>query len=117
MKLPCEKHTRYIKIRTFNPSDSLQEFTVPANATSIEVDCIAPSGNAGVGGAGYGGRVKCTLAVTAGQKLYFYVGSAGTGAPVYNASDIRTNKNGVTDTTSLQSRLVVAGGGGNGDIY
>lgn len=97
--------------KTFSPSSGLQSWVVPTGLSSITVDCVAAKGN----GNGYGGRVQCVLSVTPGQTLYFAVGSANTSTanPSYNASDIRTNGNGITDTTSLQSRLVVAGGGGN----
>lgn len=97
--------------KTFNPSGSFQTYVVPKGVTKLQVDCVAAKGN----GNGYGGRVQCVLSVTPGQTLYLAVGSASTSAatPTYNASDIRTNGNGITDTTSLQSRLVVAGGGGN----
>jgi hypothetical protein len=59
--------------------------------------------------------VQCVLPVTVGQTLYFYVGATNSdfNVPEYNASDIRTDNTGVTDSTSLSSRLVVAGGGGS----
>lgn len=97
--------------KTFNPSSSFQTYVVPKGVNKLKVDCVAAKGN----GNGYGGRVVCVLTVTPGQTLYLFVGSANTSTatPTYNASDIRTNANGITNTTSLQSRLVVAGGGGN----
>lgn len=118
--MKCVRKTirKYYKINTFNFIDfnTLQEFTVPANCTSIKVDCVAAPGRAsGSQGSsfGYGGRVQTTLAVTPGQILYFFVGSRSGTSATYNASDIRTDNTGVLDSTSLQSRLVVAGGGGS----
>lgn len=97
--------------KTFNPSGNFQTYVVPKGVTKLQVNCVAAKGN----GSGYGGRVQCVLSVTPGQTLYLAVGSANTsaGTPTYNASDIRTNNAGITNTTSLRSRLVVAGGGGN----
>lgn len=99
--------------KTFSPSLSFQTFTVPNGVTSIQVDCVAARGYNGRT-AGKGGRVTCTLTVTPKQTLYIYVSVDPTsqGSYTYNASDIRTNNAGVSNTTSLQSRLVVAGGGG-----
>lgn len=101
---------------TFNASGSFQVYTVPANVTKLMIDCVASKGlNFGSYSGGSGGRVQCILNVTPNQTLYIYVGATGTStmSAVYNASDIRTNNSGVTDNTSLNSRLIVAGGGGN----
>lgn len=101
---------------TYNVSDSIQEFTVPLGVKKIHVDCVASKGANGGSTGGKGGRVQCDLKVTGGQTLYITVGGIPSGSltQAYNASDIRTNNAGITNTTSLQSRLVVAGGGGNG---
>lgn len=107
--------------QTFSPSADIQEFSVPATATSITVDCVAskgadyPSGSNGANG----GRVQCKMSVTGGSTLYVVVGGvpAGTQTASYNASDIRTDNTGITDNTSLNSRLIVAGGGGSGGSY
>lgn len=93
----------YFKTRTFEASDTLQTFTVPSTCTYIDIDCT------GAGSGNKGGRVQCRLKVTPNQTLYLAV--ATTSNP-YNATDIRTDGTGLTDETSLQSRLVVAGGGG-----
>ena len=97
---------KYYKKTIFNASGSFQTYTVPNGVTSLEVDCV---GSRGGGNGGKGGRVRCILSVTAGQTLYIIVGSQDS---AYNAADIRTNNAGITDTISLNSRLVVAGGGG-----
>ena len=101
--------------QTFNPSSELQTFVVPSGTTKLNVDCVASKGaDATLPGAN-GGRVQCVLPVTAGDTLYFMVGDipASNEVAEYNASDIRTDNTGVTDNTSLSSRLVVAGGGGS----
>lgn len=97
---------------TFNVSDSIQSFTVPEGTRKIHVDCVASSGYGT--NAGLGGRVECDLSVIGGQTLYIVVGGVPTSpwVPQYGASDIRTNNTAITDTTSLQSRLIVAGAGG-----
>ena len=106
-----------VRQKTFGVSDSLQTFIVPNWCKKLHIDCVASRGyNVSTAArGGYGGRVECDLAVTPGQILYIMVGNipANNGV-VYNASDIRTNNAGVTNTTSLQSRLIVAGGGGSG---
>ena len=101
---------------TFNVSSSLQEFTVPTGVTELQVDCVASKGADSVRTGANGGRVQCTLPVTPNQTLYFMVGGIPSDPQIasYNASDIRTNNDGVTDTASLNSRLVVAGAGGSG---
>ena len=102
---------------TFNPSSSLQEFSVPAGTKKLIVDCVASKGadySATLKGAN-GGRVQCTLPITAPTTLYVYVGAVPSVSNIaeYNASDIRTDNTGVLDATSLSSRLIVAGGGGS----
>lgn len=85
-------------------------FTVPQNVDSLHINCVAAKGFDG----GWGGSVECDMEVTAGNTLYLKVGQAmSSNNPSYNASDIRTDNTGLLDTTSLQSRLVVAGGGGS----
>ena len=103
---------------TFNSSSSFQSFTVPNDLVgAISVDCVASRGwnydSSYKGGAG--GRVQCKLSITKGTTLYIMVGSSPSAMNevAYNASDIRTNNSGLVNTTSLNSRLVVAGGGGN----
>jgi len=104
-----------VSTKTFRAGASLQEWTVPSGITKLHVDCVASRGRNGKAGGGYGGRVECDLTVTSGQTLYFVVGNIPLeNSSYYNASDIRTNNSGITNTTSLNSRLIVAGGGGSG---
>lgn len=99
---------------TWQAGTTLAVYKVSPWCSKIQVDCVASKGWTGGNTAGKGGRVRCKLNVTPNQILYITVGKIPTsGGASYNASDIRTNNAGVTDTTSLQSRLVVAGGGGS----
>lgn len=100
--------------RTFNASNSFQTYIVPAHVRRLQVDCVASRGWTN-NTPGKGGRVQCELTVIPGQTLYIMVGIIPTANnnSTYNASDIRTNNAGITNTTSLNSRLIVAGGGGS----
>jgi len=94
---------------------SLYGWTVPPGVSKIHVDCVASKGADGSGASGgFGGRVQCDVNVTGGQILYITVGTipANGATQAYNAADIRTNNSGVTNSVSLSSRIVVAGGGG-----
>lgn len=104
-------------------------FTVPADVTSLQVQAIGGGGGnvIGVNGrplqlGGQGRRVLATIAVSPGETLWVEVGEDGSNGQVLGggggggASDVRTCSasaptcpNGV-DT--LQTRLIVAGGGG-----
>ncbi len=96
----------------FDYTGDIQEYIVPAGCKKIAVDCVAAKGYGTTAG---GGRVECSLKVKPKQILYIYVGGIPESRNVasYNASDIRTSSEGVTDPTSLSNRLVVAGGAGN----
>ena len=115
-------------------------YTVPPNVTAVRIDAIGANG--GQGGlssygsrGGYGGRVTCNLAVTAGQLLYVYVGGAGTtgygvccpgamagganggGAGYYGYAGGGGGGTDVSTTAGpflTRNRVVVAGGGGGG---
>lgn len=91
---------------TFTDSGS---WVVPPGIKQIRVDCVAAQGFDIYNGHGKGGRVQCILQVSSKSTLYITVGKlrASQGQDVYNASDIRT----ISD--DLNSRLVVAGGGGD----
>lgn len=90
----------------------------------LDFDVVAAKGISTTSGnivnPGNGGRVQGRLSVTSNSILYLYVGGTNTVSgidirtPVYNASDIRTSNEGILDSTSLQNRIIVAGGGGNG---
>lgn len=101
----------------FKASSGFHTYIVPPNVDKIHVEVCGAKGansNGGLAG-GKGGKVECDLAVTPGQKLYIVAGAIPSNNQLasYNASDIRTDKTGITNTASLQSRLVVAGGGGS----
>lgn len=96
----------------FDYSGDFQEYIVPAGVKKIAVDCVAAQGFGTTGG---GGRVECVLNVKPKQILYIYVGGRPNSRNIasYNASDIRTSNEGITDPVSLSSRLVVAGAAGS----
>ena len=88
---------------------------VPRGIKQIRVDVVGAAGIIGGGDSydqrpGYGGRVQSVLKVKPKQILYITVGALPTNWTVasYNASDIRIGSN------DYASRVVVAGGGGNG---
>lgn len=118
---------------TFAYTGSEQTFTVPAGVT-IEVTAIGAPGGTETSAptSGRGAIVSGSLSVTPGQVLYVEVGGVGqsTGGGFNGggndgsfsrggggASDVRTLP-GSDGTPSLDSRLIVAaGGGGNGLSY
>lgn len=109
-----DKVYMFKKETTWQAGTSLAQYKVSPWCTKIRVDCVGSAGfNANT--PGKGGRVQCDMNVTGGQILYITVGARPSSRNVasYNAADIRTNNAGLTDTTSLQSRLIVAGGGGS----
>jgi hypothetical protein len=96
---------------TFNPSSSLQSFTVPLGVSKIHFDCVASKGYTPHSSAagGKGGRVQCDIEVNGGETFYIMVGDVPSDSSVtYNASDIRFGGN------TLNDRIIVAGGGGSG---
>lgn len=102
--------------QTWQAGTTLAAFTVSNDVTKLQVDCVGSQGTTFRGAGGKGGRVQCVLTVSPNQTIYVTVGGVGASqnTAVYNAADIRTNNSGITDTASLNSRLVVAGGGGSG---
>ena len=114
----------------FDPTDAEQQWTVPDDVTAIHIVLIGAKGSGGGGfPGGLGHNVSGDLGVTPGTVLYVNVGGKGSGTtPGFNggghagvapvgtagagggASDIRT----ISRTTpgTLDSRLMVAGGGG-----
>jgi hypothetical protein len=109
---------------TFPYTGDYYAWTVPSGVNSITVDLQGAQGGSTSSSGGLGGRVQLTLSVTSNSTLYFYVGGQGinNGVGGYNgggtasgishgasgggATDIRTS------IADLNSRLVVAGGGG-----
>jgi Glycine rich protein len=120
----------------FSSTGAEQTFTVPAGVSSLHVVLTAGSGGAGRAAAGRGGVLEADVPVSEGSQLFVEVGGNGStitaccddptpggfngGGPSHpisggsggGASDIRT----ITSTAagSLDSRLLVAGGGGGG---
>lgn len=115
--------SKEIITQQFDYTGALQTFTVPNDVTSIQVDCVGATGAKPTGkyfgnkyAAGKGGRVKTEMSVTPGETLFIWVGKEPSDIKVaeYNASDIRTSSADITSEEGLNSRLVVAGAGGNG---
>ncbi|MFN7990238.1 MAG: hypothetical protein U0529_22400 [Thermoanaerobaculia bacterium] len=110
--------------QTFSFTGAEQQFVVPANASTVTIHAWGAQGAAATGSAagvgGLGGYATGSLAVTAGQTLYIYVGGqgntfngAGTGGTIGGgigggASDVRAGGN------ALANRVLTAGGGGGG---
>lgn len=96
----------------FDPAgdDVFQEYIVPFGIKKLKLEVVAAKGFNGANG----GKVECVLNVKPKQKLFVYAGRMGVSADesIYNASDIRTSDEGITDDTSLHNRLIVAGAGG-----
>ena len=117
----------FAQTTTFNHTGAVQTYTVPSGVNSIEIKTWGAKGGGANGG--LGGYTKGELVVTPGTVLYVYVGGTPTaqlgpggfngggsvtalpcggpsdGFPGGGASDVRTS-------TSLNDRLIVAGGGG-----
>jgi hypothetical protein len=117
--------------QTFEYTGAEQCYTVPAGVTEVRVAAVGAPGEApGVfmsESGGYGATVGALVPVTPGQTLYVEVGDkggfngGGTGGAGNvgsggGASDVRTCSMAATScsggSTSLESRLLVAGGGG-----
>ena len=125
----------YNKLQTFEYTGGVQTFTVNKNGY-YQIELWGASG-AGSANSGKGAYTKGYIKLNAGDVLYFYVGQQGqeNGTATFNgggegavtngvrkasgggATDVRL-KNGVwNDIPSLQSRIMVAAGGGSGDFY
>ncbi|MBU6120408.1 beta strand repeat-containing protein [Hymenobacter siberiensis] len=117
---------------TFGYTGTVQNYTVPAGVTSLQVDARAGSGGTGSGSlsvnvGGAGARVQATLSVSPGQVLQILVGAGGgftagtnTGGGYNGGGSARAGGTGggATDLRgsggTLADRLLVAGGGGGG---
>ncbi len=111
----------------FNFTGAVQTFTVPPGVTSVVIKTWGAQGGANwVNNTNFGGYAEGTVAVTPGQTLYVYVGGQptttaggfngggagdGAGKGGGGGTDVRTISN------DLNSRLVVAGGGGGAGYW
>lgn len=93
-------------VHSWQAGTNLAQYTVPSYVTKLHVDCVASRGYNGRNQPGLGGRVQCDINVTGGQILYITVGNIPSNGYIYNAADVRTGG------TSLNNRVIVAGGGG-----
>lgn len=130
----CEMH------QVFNYTGYVQTFDVPSDATSVFIEAEGAKGWSASNPGGEGGFSSGTLTVTPGDELYVYVGGQGQISPSpyvpagagWNggglgqnnssgdyagggggASDVRlVHSEDPLNLTSLESRVMVAGGGG-----
>jgi trimeric autotransporter adhesin len=130
----------FAQTTTFSYTGGMQTYSVTATGT-LGIDMAGAKGGNMFGYAtpnlgGNGGRVVCSLAVTAGQVLNIYVGGAGVTASsfanaaggfnggglgtVYTFSYVGGGGGGASDIriggTALSDRVIVAGGGGGGSL-
>ncbi len=114
---------------TFDYTGSLQTWVVPAGVTSVTIVAYGAQGgtHTSYGQGGLGGRMEATLAVSAGQTIYIYVGNQPTSTTGgYNGGGNASNATyargggGASDVriggTALANRRVVAAGGGGGGM-
>lgn len=95
--------------------------TIPANVAAVKIDLYGANGIASSVGnpGGKGGVVTAIVDTSTIKDLVIVQGSiaASNTEAAYNATDIRLVYNGsVTETASLQSRILVAGGGGSASL-
>ncbi|MCU0434992.1 MAG: HYR domain-containing protein [Bacteroidia bacterium] len=112
----------------FNFTGAVQQFVVPPGVTSVTIKTWGAQGGANwVNNNNFGGFVQGTVAVTPGATLYVYVGGQpltgtvggyngggagdGAGKGGGGGTDVRTISN------DLNSRLIVAGGGGGAGFW
>jgi hypothetical protein len=127
---------------TFNFTNTVQSWTVPANVNSVDVTVMGAEGGHGYYDASYGshpgkgGKVTASVAVTPGQVLNLFVGGHGENFNYPSSGHTHGGFNGGGDGgnygyysgagggasdiriggSALSNRVVVAGGGG-GDGY
>lgn len=106
---------------TYYHTGGLQTYSVPMGCVHVAIICAGASGLNNVNGpvGGNGGLITATVSVTGGEKLYVWVGAKPTNngmIATYNASDVRTSNAAITSGSGLNSRILVAGGGGNAAV-
>jgi len=109
-------------VTTYNYTGGVQNWTVPAGVSSINIVAYGAQGGSSIGGGGLGGMASGTLSVTPGQVVSVYVGGQngynGGGAAGTSNGYPGSNGGGGTDVryggTALGNRVIVAGGGGGG---
>ena len=114
--------------QVFNLTGAAQTFVVPAGVTQVTVDALGAAGANPLPfpvSVGRGGRVNCTIPVTAAEALIVNVGGAGTesftldtsGTGGFNGGGQGGGNGGgggggASDVRRGSTKLVVAGGGG-----
>ncbi len=107
--------TASAQVTTFNYTDLIETYTVPAGCTSIKIECWGASGSGDDGATGgLGAYMSGEFVVTPGQQFKVLVGEMGVADP-----DPGTNSAGggggsyVTDMSDVP--VIIAGGGGGVD--
>src|SRR5437870_641364 len=102
---------------TFATPGGPYTYTVPPGVTAIGIDMLGANGGnvqypSAYGDGGKGGRVQCTLAVTAGQTYYIFVGGRGVNGPTCCTYGVTGGINGGGNSQFYY----VGSGGGASDI-
>ncbi len=99
------------QVTTFNYTDLIETYTVPAGCTSIKIECWGASG-ATTGGSlpGLGAYMSGEFVVTPGQQFQVLVGEEGTPDPFGSMSSGGGGGSFVTDMSD--GPVIIAGGGG-----
>jgi Glycine rich protein/Secretion system C-terminal sorting domain/Bacterial Ig-like domain (group 2) len=119
----------------FSYTGGIQTYTVPTGVNFLSIDMAGAAGGTSYstyGAGGCGGRLRATLAVTAGQVYYIFNGGMGQngtssgavlggfngGGNTNSGYPYSAGGGGATDIrfggTALSNRIMVAGGGGGG---
>ena len=114
----------YAQTVVYNPTGITAYFTytVPAGVTSVKADLLGGTGGlSSSSNGGCGGGVHCNIAVTPGELLYIFPGSAGGDATTYTGgaggfTGASTNITGGAGAASLSFTGGSGGGGGASDI-
>jgi large repetitive protein len=104
--------TRFTATSTFEFTESIQSYTVPAGVSKINVYAAAGQGGSNAGQGGGGGAVTATMPVTPGETLFVFVGGGGgdNHPDGYRVSTVAGWNGGGTGTGTA------GGGGGASDI-
>jgi len=113
--LSCLSLGSIAQTTTFNTaSTSAYSYTVPSAVTQLAIDMAGGQGGYGASGSstgGKGGRVQCTVNVTAGTVYYVFVGGAGVN---YSGSSTTTGGINGGGTSSTNGTSITEGGSGGG---
>ena len=69
--------TRFSATNTFDFTETIQSYTVPAGVSQIQVDMQGGQGGSRTALGGLGGRLQALIDVTPGETLFVFVGGGG----------------------------------------